>query len=166
MSAYFKDLSERNKEILHQEEPKEKKRFFKYETQSIYKSIDVDIPKGSYIMVLELEEYNFMDEHSDNVFKMRACAFMILSNYSEHNDDSLEKDLIIDKSESIANDFITKIKRDTFRAKNPLWPIKKFNLSKVSVKPVYNIYNSMCGARAIIPIDEPAGLIYDATKWN
>ena len=165
ITAYFEDLATRNKSIAHVAQPGQE-RFFQFKIGDINNNLRSDLKEDEAIMVLEVEETRYRDNNSDNAFQYRNCAIMILLTINPRHDKDQERSTKIDQAESIARQFIARIKRDSNQQKNPNWPIKKFDINKIFTHEVPKIYSNRIGCRFTFPIEEPAKLIVNQNDWT
>jgi hypothetical protein len=80
--------------------------------------------EGDWAFVMEGLEYDTSDEKSDNTFKNRDGAFMLLFKHSRRNDPLEQIDENLTLAEKFADDVFRRLKYDTVKQKQPFQHIR------------------------------------------
>lgn len=156
--AYFENLAEKHKSILH---TSAEKHFFRFEIDEVLAGInrtDVNFP----MLILEGYSYDFTDNKSDNLLKNRQGAFILLDNVIDKTDFG-EIHNIWDKLEAIGDDILVKIKSDK---RNPLTPVvRDFDFEKVQSQLIMNEIGNSVGIRYNFTLTSPMSNDVDPMKW-
>lgn len=155
---YFESLARRHVLIQHTDT---EKHFFRMELDELlggFNRTDTVFP----FLVLEGYSIDFTDNLSDNVFKNREGAFILMDKVSNPTDyDALHE--VWDKLESIVDDFLAKIKADK---RNPATPvIRNFDLSSIHVSLILNDINNSAGLRVRYQLSSPSPMEVNPAKW-
>jgi hypothetical protein len=79
---------------------------------------------GDWAFIMEGLEYDTTDERSDNTFKNKECAFMLLFKHSKRNNTFDELDAKLTIAERFADDVFRRLKNDTVKQKQPFQHIR------------------------------------------
>jgi hypothetical protein len=79
---------------------------------------------GDWAFIMEGLEYDTTDERSDNTFKNKECAYMLLFKHSKRNNTFDELDANLTIAERFADDVFRRLKNDTVKQKQPFQHIR------------------------------------------
>jgi hypothetical protein len=79
---------------------------------------------GDWAFIMEGLEYDTTDERSDNTFKNKECAYMLLFKHSKRNNTFDELDAKLTIAEKFADDVFRRLKNDTVKQKKPFQHIR------------------------------------------
>jgi hypothetical protein len=159
--AYFKDIAENHKSILHSDD--NNKRFAGMNIEEVLTGLRSDLDTTGYCLILENFEGRLADNRSDNILNYKSCAFWVIKN-APSNDYATEEE-VIDGCYDIAFDIISKINSDKIPVpRNTM--VKHFDPSTVTYNRIVNVFDSCHGYRVSFELHNHQSLKFEPSKWN
>lgn len=142
ITSYFKNLAE--KYLGH---TLTEKRFFRKGLDEFLNGIVIDSQQP--VMLLDKYNYTYSDNTSDNVFKVRDIAFMIVKRVTDIDDyDAI--DIIQDDCEEIIDNIYNQIRSDMIPPRNDIMKFSTLNLTEVT--PIKNMADGNFGYYVTVDI--------------
>ena len=164
---YFEKLARQNIALSHNPE-QGKKSYMDILIDDVVNQVSYDLT--GICLFLEKPTIKPYDALSDNPRKIFNGGFLIMEPFKNSGDPD-EKNLILERTEELTEDIISKIKNDQKLANNNKFyefPIKGFDLNTVYTESVGQIFNDWYGWRTSFSINQTYrnNLILDASKWR
>ena len=154
--AFFRHIAENHHLIKHSDA---KPSFFRLEFDEVVAAMPI---KAVYpLLVLESYAYNIEDQKSDNVFKKREGAFLIMDKVADIGNYDLIHEKF-DLLEEIGNDILARINSDK---RKPDSPVRDFNIGSVSALIVTDAGNNTVSIRYTYELNSRFETEVDKTKW-
>lgn len=156
MVAYFKQLATEHTAIAHSDT---EKHFFRFELDEVL----TGLPRGMNYPAIVLEGYRFslIDNKSDNVIKRRDGAFMLLDHIPDTGDHDHIHNVWGDLEE-VGDDIIARIRHDK---RNPLSPVRDFNVNSVEANLLSTEFGNLYGIRFTFTMDASFETDINEEKW-
>lgn len=154
-NTYMQSIAEKHKEIAHSET---NQHFCRMDLDSIVTASKLDLE--SPCMILENYSGGFSDLLSDNVREIQECAFLMLVQCIEKNDEA-ERTQAIDKSKELADDALSKMLNDTKKRVIP-----KFEPDSIRFATASNLFNGWYGVRVEFTLNDKANIAFNESKWH
>jgi len=154
---YFERLASEHKKINHSPT---QKHFFRFELDEIFTGLGNGINYPALIM----EGYGFTlaDQRSDNSYKKRECAFVLLQHVPDPGDyDLIHK--VWDDLEEIGDDIIARMVNDK---RKPGSPMRDFGIETVAASMLSTEFGNLYGIRYTFNIDSHFSRDINPDKWN
>jgi hypothetical protein len=157
--SYFENLARLHKDIGHTDN---EKHFFRMEVDEVLGGInrtDVKYP----FLILEGYSYDFTDSKSDNLFKNRRGAFILMDHVPDLSDyETIQQ--VWENMEEIGDELLVRMKADK---RNPLAPaVRDFDFSSVEAMLIANELDGNYGIRFNYTLTSPRTNEVNPEKWN
>lgn len=163
---YFETVAINHKQLLH--DPGAKRyTFFSIDMVDFISDFRNKVQQTA--LYLETYEFSASDQKSDNIRKEMRGAFLILKGTKPG--DKTERNSILEETESVAIDVISKMINDAKKkAQDPSYnfPIKGFDVNNCQWQKIGPEWTTHYGWRVEFTFNQtfPNGLFLDESKWN
>ena len=162
--AYFKTVATNHKLLAHVD--KTHHTFYQIDIEDILNGLAMKNKDLS--ILIECPETKTQDEKSDNIRKLKQGAFLILK--EAINDNMADREAILDLTEEVAEDVVSKLMNDTRKSRLPgaMQPKINVDANSIRIQKVGPILTNHFGWRVEFTLNSTFsnGLQLDVTKWN
>jgi len=162
---YFRNAAINHKQLLH--DTNGKVSFYRMDIEELLSGLRTNLKSIS--LIIESPEKRTQDLLSDNPRKVITGAFLVIGPVKKN--DFNDEVSVLDKTEAITEDILSKIKNDCSKyRRDSSWPrvIKGFDPSTIRSQKVGPLFNNFYGWRTEIQINQTYSnnLILDESNWN